>query len=104
LLLLHQSSFAYDQVSFWWKAEGGSDAFDIFAYLLEANTGAVIPLINETGTSTGAATPWAKVALTINSSQAGLYYFVFISGSHDFTGGQALGASLFVTMVDVVKP
>ena len=93
-----------DKVSFWWKAEGGSDAYDIFAYLLNADNGSIIPLLNETGNSPSATTPWAKVELTIGQGQAGNYYFIFISGSFDYTGGQALGASLYVTMVDVIKP
>lgn len=95
---------AGDKVSFWWKAEGGSDAFDIFSYLLNSSNGSTILLLNATGNSSSAVTPWTKVQFTVTSAQAGNYYFIFISGAHDFTGGTALGASLYVTMVDVEKP
>ena len=95
-----------DTASFWWKAQGGSDAYDIFAYLVNITTGDTITLINETGSSTGASTPWAQVSKTINTGAgdvAGNYRFVFISGSYDFTGGQALGASLYITDIVITQ-
>lgn len=92
-----------DVIKFYWKAEGGSDAYDIYAYLLNVDTGATIPLINETGDSTGASTAWAAVSRTITAAQAGTYKFVFVSGTYDFSGGTVLGASLYVTNVDVTK-
>ena len=92
-----------DTVSFWWKAEGGSDAYDIFAYLLNINTGDTILLLDETGSSTGAVTPWAQVTRVIESNQVGSYKFVFISGSFDYTGGRVLGASLYIDEVNVIK-
>lgn len=94
---------AGDVIKFYWKAAGGDDAYDIYAYLLNVNTGATIELINETGSSAGAATPWAAVTKTITAGQDGTYKFVFVSGSFDFTGGTVLGASLYVTNVDVTK-
>lgn len=92
-----------DLVRFYWKAEGGSDAYDIYAYLLNVDTGATIELANATGESTGATTPWTQVTKTITASQTGTYKFVFVSGTYDYTGGTVLGASLYVTNVDVTK-
>lgn len=92
-----------DTTTFYWKAEGGSDAYDIYAYLLNVTTGATIELINETGSSTGATTSWAQVTKTIDASEIGDYKFVFVSGSYDYTGGTVLGASLYVTNIIITK-
>ena len=35
-----------------WKAKGGGDAYDIYAYLLNVNTGATVELLNQTGVGT----------------------------------------------------
>lgn len=94
---------AGDVIKFYWKAQGGGDAYDIYAYLLNVTNGATIELANDTGTSTGATTPWTQVTRTITAAQAGTYKFVFVSGTYDFTGGTVLGASLYVTNVDVTK-
>lgn len=92
-----------DVISFWWKAEGGSDAYDIFAYLLDLTDGSTIELVNDTGTSTGATTAWTQVTRTISAAEAGSYKFVFVSGSYDYSGGTVLGASLYITNVSVKK-
>lgn len=94
---------AGDVIRFYWKAQGGGDAYDIYAYLLNVNNGTTIELINETGASDTATTPWASVTRTITAAQTGTYKFVFVSGTFDFTGGTFLGASLYVTGVDVTK-
>jgi hypothetical protein len=94
---------AGDTATFYWKAEGGSDAYDIYSYLLNVSTGATIELINQTGDSPGATTPWAQVSKTISAAEAGNYKFVFVSGSFDFTGGTVLGASLYVTNIIITK-
>ena len=92
-----------DVIRFYWKAQGGSDAYDIYAYLLNVDTGATIELANATGDSDSATTPWTPVVRTMTAEQAGTYKFVFVSGTYDFTGGTVLGASLYVTNVDVTK-
>lgn len=95
-----------DNATFYWKAQGGSDAYNIFSYLLNIDTGQSILLINQTAPNAGATTPWAQVSKTINTGAGdvpGNYKFVFISGSYDATGGQALGASLYVTDIIITK-
>jgi len=92
-----------DIIEFWWKAQGGNDAYDIFAYLLNTANGQTITLLNDTGTNTKATTKWAKESIRITPGQDGLYKFVFISGSFDYTGGKALGASLYIDEVNVIK-
>lgn len=81
------------EVSFDWKAEGGADAYDVYAYLLNTDDGSTIELLNRTGSGT-ASSGWQSVSQTVNST--GNYKFVFVSGTFDETGGRALGAQLFV--------
>ena len=86
-------------VKFDWQAKGGSDAFDVFAYLLDVDTGETQTLLNETGGSTGASTNLATEEITVNSS--GNYKFVFISGTFDYSFGRAAGASLYVDNIKI---
>lgn len=90
-----------DNVRFWYKGEGGEDAFDIFGYLQEVDTGATIQLVNQSGENTSGTTPWTQVDITIATT--GRYRFVFINGCWDFTGGRVVGSSMYVTGVQVVS-
>ena len=95
-----------DTASFYWQAAGGGDAYNIFSYLLNIDTGNTVLLFNQTAPDAGATTPWAQVTKTIDTGAgdiAGNYKFVFVCGSYDATGGQALGASLYVTDIVVTK-
>ncbi|MBU3543288.1 autotransporter-associated beta strand repeat-containing protein, partial [Polynucleobacter sp. MWH-Loch1C5] len=91
---------AGDSVSFKWKAQGGSDAYDVFGYLLNTSNGSVIMLLNATGASASATTSWATVTTSVPSGTSTAdYKFVFISGSWDASGGTVLGAQLFIDSV-----
>jgi len=85
---------AGDTVSFDWQALGGGDAYDVYAYLVDINTGAKIELLNETGANALASTSWTNQTTSVPT--AGNYKFVFVSGSWDATGYQVAGAKLFV--------
>lgn len=85
-------------ISFDWRAVAGADAYDIYAYLLNTDTGATIPLLNQTGSGVGD-TGWQTVTNTVNT--AGNYKFVFISGTFDESFGTAAGASLLVDNVSI---
>jgi flagellin-like hook-associated protein FlgL len=80
-------------VTFDWKAEGGADAYDVYAYLLNVDDGSTVELLNQTGSGT-ASSGWQSVSKTIPTT--GNYKFVFVSGTFDETGGRALGAQLFI--------
>jgi hypothetical protein len=84
-----------DLVSFDWKAENGEDRFDVFGYFYNESNGQFFEVLNETGD----VTDW-KTATFITSS-SGDYRFVFVSGSYDGTGGEVLGASLYLDNVIV---
>jgi hypothetical protein len=87
---------AGDVVEFSWRALGNNDAYDVYAYLVNNKTGSILTLLNATGSSSAATTPWSKVTFTMKAGQDGFYTFVFISGSYDYTGGRYTGAILLV--------
>ena len=68
-----------DTISFRWKGEVADNAYDVYAYLLNADTGGTIELLDGYGNST---TDWSTVSHTLTSNA--YYYFVFVSGSFDF--------------------
>ncbi|MBF0130962.1 MAG: DUF4347 domain-containing protein, partial [Magnetococcales bacterium] len=92
---------ANDTVSFQWQAQGGSDAYDVYCYIVDVNNSTIQTLLNQTGSSGGASTTWATVTTTV--AQAGQYRFVFVSGTYDFSGGRAAGAQLYIDDVTVTQ-
>lgn len=98
--------FNGDTATFWWRTQGGQDAYSIFSYLLYTGNGSTITMINQTGANAGASTPWASVSHTINTGSgnaSGNYKFVFVSGSWDQTGGGLTGASLYITDIIITR-
>ena len=85
-------------VSFDWRAQGGSDAYDVYAYVLNTDTGETIELLNETGSGT-ADSGWQTQVREIQTS--GNYKFIFSSGTFDETFGMAAGASLYLDNIKV---
>jgi flagellin-like hook-associated protein FlgL len=85
-------------VSFNWRAVGGSDAYDVFAYLVEVDTGEVVVLLNDTG-STASDTGLRTTDVTVSSG--GNYKFVFSSGTFDYSFGRAAGASLYIDNIEI---
>ena len=92
---------AGESVSFDWKAVGDNDAFDVYSYLLNVDTGDTIELLNETQ-QYQASTDFVNKKTTVNTT--GNYKFVFINGTYDATGGLALGASMFIDNVKIDRP
>ena len=90
---------ANSQVSFEWTAIAAGDAYDVYAYLINVDDGSTIELLNATGSSGSATSPWATATQSV--ATAGNYSFVFASGSFDFSGGTALGANLLVDSVSI---
>ena len=84
-----------DLVSFDWKAENGEDLFDVFGYFYNESNGQFFEVLNETGDIRD----WTTV--TFSTPTTGDYRFVFVSGSYDGTGGEVLGASLYLDNVMV---
>ena len=88
------AAVAGDTFYFDWRAAAGSDAYDAFGYLMNADTGAYQIVLNETGANASGNTPWATNSVTIPTS--GNWFFVFVGGTYDFTGGTAVGGSLYI--------
>jgi hypothetical protein len=91
------AAVAGETLAFDWRAKGGGDAFDVIGWVQEVSTGEQKIILNETGTSTGAETQWSKALVEIPNN--GDWRFVFVSGTHDFSGGRAAGAQLFIDNV-----
>ena len=85
---------ANDVLFFDWQAKAGGDAYDAFGYLMNADTGAYQIVLNETGADDSGAKPWTTASVTVPST--GNWFFVFVSGTYDFTGGKAVGGSLYI--------
>jgi len=83
-----------EKVFFDWKASGTNDAYDIFAYVLNVDTGETQILLDKTQNEEGVATDWVTVETVIEKE--GNYKFVFVNGTYDATGGKKLGAELYL--------
>ena len=98
---------AGDKVTFDWRAIGGGDAFDIFAYIVRtgqdgtSGDGATQILLDQMSTLAARSTDWANKEVTV--AQTGFYKFVFVAGANDATGGGVLDAELYIDNVSV-KP
>lgn len=88
-----------DSVSFEWFGLAGGDAYDVYGYLLNENTGDTINLLNDTSPTSSGSTSWTTSSSTVNA--AGDYKFVFIGGTFDRTGGLYSGNGLKLRNVDV---
>lgn len=87
---------AGDSVQFDWLATGAGDDYDVYGYLLDKNTGQIIELLDQNGNSGN-----GTVLKNIGAGQAGDYNFVFISGTHDASGGLLAGAEFFIDNIVV---
>ena len=85
-----------DSVSFEWMASGAGDDYDVFAYLLDVDTGNTIVMLDDTGGS-GSGT----VSTTVTAD--GNYRFVFMSGTYDASGGRWAGAEFSIDDVSITQ-
>ncbi len=91
---------AGEKVVFDWKASGTNDSFDIFAYIVDVDTGETQVILNETQSPAGS-TPWTTVTATVEKS--GNYKYVFINGTYDDTGGKLLGAEMYLDNIYIER-
>lgn len=97
-----------DTVSFWWRAVSSldinlSDAYKIFAYLVDSTNGKTVVLLSEWSSSGGIDTGWQQFTKTIQAGEEGNYHFVFINGSWDSTFGNIIGAEFYIDNVALIK-
>jgi len=93
-----------DRIEFQWRATGGGDAYNVLAYIIDPSQACrSFIMLDETGNSGTATTPWAPAYKVIGPGEAGNYFFVFLCGSFDYDNGALLGASLEVDEVKIKK-
>jgi hypothetical protein len=83
-----------DTVSFDWKALPGSDAYNLFAYMVEKDTGAYVNLLRSAGVNSSSGTTWSTQTNTVPTT--GAYKFVFVAGSWDSTYGTIIGGQMLI--------
>ena len=100
----HSNTFAAqagDVFTFDWRAAAGGDAYDAFGYLMNADTGEFVRVLDATGTNETGVTNWATQSVTV--PKAGNWFFVFVAGTYDFTGGKVVGGSLYIDNFKVLR-
>lgn len=91
---------AGQSLSFKWIAEGGGDHYEVYAYLVKVADTSAIPTASTSNHILLAhgmgekETAWT--ASSGNIPTDGLYRFRFVNGTYDYSGGYAVGASMFV--------
>ena len=96
---------AGDRIQFNWKAVNKPLAFyvdenyDICAYLLSSTGCKSIVLLKATGSTT----EWTTAAKTFTAADAGLYRFVFVSGSVDSSGQKVVGSQVYIDNIELIK-
>ena len=93
-----------DTIAFDWKAARTSDYYDVYAYLVNDSTGTVQQILYQRGTSISS---WQTKEIYLSSSYLSAYSdklkFVFVCGSYDATGGLAIGSTMDIDNIRVVK-
>ena len=87
-----------DKIYFDWRAYYSGDNFHVFGYILNTVTGAQTTVLDATGDNS--ASPTFRTKETVIPA-SGTYRFVFVGGTHDFSGGRVAGARLLIDNVRV---
>ena len=91
---------ANQSISFDWAAAGGGDDYEAYGYLVEVSASGNSYDYGSSATSTlvsygrGQNQGWVTSSGIVPST--GYYRFRFVNGSYDATGGQVLGASMYI--------
>lgn len=93
---------AGDSCGFDWKAVPGADAYNIFAYMIEKDTGATITLLRAAGVDQFAGTTWNSTIVPV--AVTGAYKFVFVAGSWDSTYGTVIGGQMLIDNIRRIQP
>jgi hypothetical protein len=88
-----------DSVSVNWYAQAGSDDYDVYGFVYNADTDETQVLFYDTGDTTG---DWVETTTPLTTTGSNLY-FRFLHGTYDDTGGQGVGATLYIDEVKLVS-
>lgn len=91
-----------DSVAFDWKALPGTDAYTIFAYMVEKDTGNYVNLLRSWGANATSGTTWTTTTVPIATT--GAYKFVFVAGSWDSTFGEYVGGQMLIDNIRRIQP
>ncbi|MBP0019497.1 MAG: hypothetical protein J7647_18340 [Cyanobacteria bacterium SBLK] len=98
-------AFAGDSITLDFSAQKGSDAYEVFGFLIAAGSDGRFGTGDDGRTQLfskrGDTIDFNSVSATIPKD--GQYQFEFVCGSYDESGGKALGASLYVDNVRLVS-
>lgn len=92
-----------DRISFNWTAQGGGDAYNVLAYIINPENCKYFIMLDATGDSPTATTPWTTVSKVIQPGEEGNYFFVFLCGTFDYTFYTGVGAKLGVDSIKIDK-
>lgn len=91
-----------DTLVFDWKAAGGQDDYEVYGFLVNADDADDVTLLMYgRGKNTIGNNGWITANGQIPAD--GNYYFRFVSGTYDKTGGFAVGAKLYIDNVRVLS-
>lgn len=93
---------AGDSCQFSWKALPSSDAYSVYAYMVEQTTGNYITLLRSAGINSTAGTSWNDTVVAIPTT--GAYKFVFVAGSWDSTYGTVIGGQMLIDNIKRIQP
>jgi hypothetical protein len=93
---------AGDSCSFDWRAVATSDAYNIYAYMVEQTTGEYITLLREAGVDETSGTTWST--RTVNIDTTGAYKFVFVAGGWDSTYGSIIASEMLIDNIRRIQP
>lgn len=93
-------------ISFEWKATGGQDDYEVYAFLVSVSDSTTIPTPS-TSNNKLVLHNMGDVQATYRTTSAnipnnGLYRFRFVNGTYDATGGLAIGAKMFIGKIVTV--
>lgn len=93
-------------ISFDWKAQGGGDDYEVYAFLVSVPNETTIPTPSTSNNSL-VLHNMGDVQSTYRTTSAnipsnGMYRFRFVNGTYDATGGKAVGAKMFIGKIVTV--
>ncbi|MBE9111866.1 DUF4347 domain-containing protein [Nodosilinea sp. LEGE 07298] len=98
-------AFTGDSITLDWAAQNGSDAYEVFGFLVGAGGDSIFGTGDDTRSrlfaQRGDTQAFNEASAVISTT--GAYQFEFVGGSYDKTGGLALGASLYIDNVRLVS-
>lgn len=89
-------------LQFNYYAQPGGDAYNIYGYMLDTDTGRTITILREMSPNNGGLQ--TSPLRTFTAGEAGNYHFVFIGGAFDYTFGRYIGATLIIDNITLTQP